>query len=361
MPEITKENIYKILEAGGRAPSGSNSQPWKFKVNGSQVEILALPEKDHPTLNFRNRGTWIAHGALIENIIIASSALGYKANITYHPLTPETKIIANITFNEAAIKNEENLYDAIFHRATNRKPYTNNPLTSQQKNELLTQADSISGGKFIIVENREKIQKLAKASSTNEILMLEDKNLHKLFFEEIVWTSQEEKQKMHGLYLKTMELKPPAEKMLRLLKNWKVMNLLAKLGMAKMVAKGNEQGYAACPAIGAIVINDDDNCFLTAGKIMERVWLTATKLGLSCHLMTGVIFLRQRLVENPNFVSKNHGTLIENSYQQMAQIAGINDKNKTLAMLIRIGQGGQPSDYSSKVPIKNLISTKDVF
>ena len=90
------EDIQKILEAGCRAPSGSNSQPWRFMVKDNQISIFALPEKDHPILNFRHRGTWVAHGALLENILITSSHLGYKTDVKLFPDKDYPKFIAKI-------------------------------------------------------------------------------------------------------------------------------------------------------------------------------------------------------------------------------------------------------------------------
>lgn len=76
---ISREVIQKILEAGAQAPSGSNSQPWRFEVAGGTISIIMLPEKDHPILNFRNRGTLLAHRALIENIVIAAAHYKLKS------------------------------------------------------------------------------------------------------------------------------------------------------------------------------------------------------------------------------------------------------------------------------------------
>ena len=90
-------NIKKIIEVAVNAPSGSNSQPWRFKVREGVIEIIAEPEKDHPILNFRNRGTWIAHGALIENIVILASAFGYKAGVSIFPNKNEKNITARIS------------------------------------------------------------------------------------------------------------------------------------------------------------------------------------------------------------------------------------------------------------------------
>ena len=67
------------------------------------------------------------------------------------------------------------------------------------------------GADVKFIEERVSIEVLAKASSANEIVMLENRDLHKLFFEEIVWSAEAEKKRGGGLYVKTMELKPPEQ------------------------------------------------------------------------------------------------------------------------------------------------------
>ena len=34
------EVVRKIIEAGIRAPSGDNCQPWRFEVRGSEVDVI---------------------------------------------------------------------------------------------------------------------------------------------------------------------------------------------------------------------------------------------------------------------------------------------------------------------------------
>jgi hypothetical protein len=351
---MDQEILFKILEAGAQAPSGSNSQPWKFKVTGNQIEVIALPEKDHPILNFRYRGTWVAHGALIENLLIAATAFGYKTNLELFPLSPACQTTAKITLLEDANQPKDELYEAIFTRATNRKPYADKTLTAEQKTRLTDQAKKIGIGEFRLIEDKPKINALAKASSTNEILLLGDRGLHELFVKEIVWTEKEEREKRTGLYLKTMELQPPQEKALQLFKHWQLMKFFNLFGAAKAIAKTNEKSYKASSAVAAIIINDNDNDFLSAGRIMERVWLEAAGMGLSCHLMSGILFFWQRLKNHPdNTFSPKHQKLISQAYAQIAAAVGITDPGKTIAILMRIGDGGRPSALSSRFPVKN--------
>ena len=341
------EDIRKILEAGCQAPSGGNSQPWRFRVRDTQIDVFALPEKDHPILNFRNRGTWVAHGALIENILIASSHLGYKAKFDLFPDKNNQKLTVRF-YLEKTTPREEPLYKAIWLRSTNRKPYRTNLLSQEQKSALLNAVKEIKGGEVKFIEEREKLKELGWAGSVNEIVMFENRALHKLVFDEIVWTKEEEQKKRKGLYVKTLELKPPQELGLRLFRFWPIMNVLNKSGLARIIAKENAGAYSSCALIGAIIVENRDEAFLTAGRIMERIWLQATEMKLSLHLITGVLFLWQRIrVGEAKKFSKKHINLINNAYKAMAQIFG--KPRGIIALLFRIGDGDEPSARSSKL------------
>jgi len=342
---ISREETQKILEAAINAPSGSNSQPWRFEFKDNKLYLIALPEKDHPILNYRNRGTWVAHGALIENILIAASAAGFSTDLKIFPDSSRPNVTAKIEFSKS-VPREEPLFSSISKRATNRKPYKNTPLTEEQKNIFIESTQKISGVEVKIIEDKKAIQQLAEAASINEVVTLENEKLHKLFFDEIVWTREEEERRGKGLYIKTMELKPPQQAALKLFRKWKVMNLFNKLKFARGIARGNSKTYASCSAMIGIIIKDNDADFITAGRAMERIWLEATRLGLSFHLLTGTLFYYQALAFKREIFSKEHREIIENAYNKTKKYLGVN--NETIALLFRVGYGGQPSALSIK-------------
>lgn len=344
-----RETISKILESAVYAPSGSNSQPWRFRVSDGLIYVYALPEKDHPVLNFRNRGTWVAHGALIENIAIASREFGYRADIELSPDRKDPKLTAKIRLEKAAV-NKDPLFSGMRLRTTNRKPYKTSPLAGEQKKEFLSVLDGPYLESVKLITDSDKMKALGEAMSINEVVMLDNQLLHKLFFNELVWSERDEKKKGTGLYLKTMELKPPQQFALRIFKHWPVMNLLNKVGLAKSIASDNAKGYASASAIGAILVENNDHAFITAGRAMERLWLKATGMGLSFHLVTGVLFLWQGITAGEaKGLSTEHIELIKNAYQKMASIYDVKD-DRIIALLFRLGYGGEPTARSSKLP-----------
>ena len=350
MKDGVREDIRTILQESMNAPSGSNSQPWKFRVRVGEIEVIAMPEKDHPILNFRNRGTWVAHGALLENILIAASAHGYRARCRAFPTPqrPNVTAVVSLTKGDPA---RNPLYDALPRRASNRKPYATEPLTTAEKESLLGAAADVGGGEVRLAEGPTALQSIGRALSVNEIVTLESETLHKLFVREVVWREKEERERGSGLLLRTMELAPPQRFMLKtFLRHWPVMRALNHIGAARGIAKGNAKTYAAAAAMGAIIIEDKDEAFLSAGRMMERIWLQVTTMGLSMQLFAGITFLAQR-ARSGSFpeIPQELVRLASNAYGELASAFGAGG-TRTIAIVFRIGRGNPPSAISPKRP-----------
>jgi len=345
---LPRDTAEKILHAAVQAPSGSNSQPWRFEVSEMHLSVVALPERDHPLLNVAHRGTWLAHGALIENIAVAAGHFGYRAEISIPENFSTSRRTAVIRFEKSAGKSEEDLYDAIFFRATNRKPYHNTELAPIDREALLEAGNAYSGVRCAFVEDRARRKVLGEAGSINEIVMLEHKPLHALFFKEIVWSEREEKERGGGLFAPTMELAPPERFMLKnAFRHWGMMKIASALGMARMIAKKNAATYATGSAMGALLVPDSDRAFLHAGRALERIWLSATHRGMSMHLITGTLFFAQRVMRGDTMgLKEKHVELIKNGYAAIASAFGAG--NDMIAVMFRLGVSDPPSARSWK-------------
>lgn len=344
-----KGTIQKILELAVYAPSGDNSQPWRFEVQENKIKIFNLPEKDNPILNVRQRGSYIAHGALMENISIIAPHFGYRAEIEIFPDGNLKDITAAVTLQES-VRRDDPLFSYISTRVTNRKYYQKRFLSDNEKSQLLEAANAVEGGKLKFVEDEENKRLLGETLSMAEKVSLETRPLHKLFFDDIVWSKKEEKEKQSGLYLKTLELPFPVQLLFRLIRYWPIMKIFNLIGFPKLAAKGNAVLYSSSSAIGIITAEGSDKSFINAGRIMQRVWLTSTKLGLNFQPVTGIIFLKQRVDEGDGqeLFSPENLKIINEAYEKIKSVFEIN--KGIAAMLFRIGDGGEPSARSSKKP-----------
>ena len=82
---VPQRHLREILEAAIRAPSGENCQPWRFVLKGESVELWNRPERDQSLYNWGQRASYMAHGAALENLVLAAGARGFGADVAYFP------------------------------------------------------------------------------------------------------------------------------------------------------------------------------------------------------------------------------------------------------------------------------------
>jgi nitroreductase len=345
MDNKMREDIEKILSISMNAPSGSNSQPWEFQVKDNVIEIIAHPEKDHPILNFNNRGTYIAHGALIENIEIASKYFGYEPQIELFPYKENLNITARIILSKTNPSNEV-LFEAISKRATNRKAYFKEKLNDNEINFLLEEINKFSNVEVIAINDGNKIKDIVKNLANDMVIYLQNKTLHELLFKEIIWTPKESTKE--GLYVKTLEVKAPQVFVFKLLKNWSISKFLVKRGLHYKIAEENYKIWSSTPLLISFNLKKDEpEDFINTGKCIENIWLRATKLNLGVHIITGILFLWQQLqFGKKEIFSKEDIEVIENSYTNILNL--LNLKDKLITAFLRIGKADPPSAFSFK-------------
>jgi hypothetical protein len=116
--------------------------------------------------------------------------------------------------------------------------------------------------------------------------------LRKLFVSDILWTDTDNRSGKQGLYIKTMELPPPARFLLRHITHPVVAKVANAIGFANIARLTNTQLYASAPAMGLITITEETPAaYIAAGRAFERVWLAAAGRGLAFHPVTGILFL----------------------------------------------------------------------
>ena len=344
---ISDETLKEILMHAVQAPSGDNSQPWEFELGQDTISIFNLPERDATLYNFRQQGSYLAHGAVVENIVIVGSHFGYRASV--QPFPGETNCTARVKFTQSN-STDEGLYSAIQKRATNRKPYEIVPLQSADRIAIEESILNVLDISLFIVEDRKKIEQLAGALSSNERLLMENRYLHDFLFGMIRWTREAELEKP-GLYIDTMELPPPVRFLFRyILCRWPLVCLLNIIGFSRLLPKQTVSLYQACSAVCAIVIKNLDNTsFLNAGRALQRLWLIATHRKLSLQPITAMPYLARRVqAGEANMFSKKHIDLIMQGHKQIADAFGITSDDH-IAMLFRIGYDDLPTAYSVKL------------
>lgn len=328
------------------APSGDNSQPWRFVVRDDGLHVYNVPGKDSSPYNFKERGSFFAHGALMENIVIASSPHGYEAAISLFPSDNDPSHVAKIKFEDAGAAKDP-LAPFIEARVTNRKPYRKMPLLPGHREALVRASERYPFGTLAIIEEPREIARVGKLVSLSDRLIFEDLHIHSAIFDSIRWTEAEE-EKRRGLFIGTLELPPPARLVFRMLKNDRVLRLLNRVGISRFIASQSAGVYGSSSALGMITMPDDTpEGFVGAGRLFERVWLRAAERGISIQPITALAYLAQRVAHGAaGDMDPGHRERIMRTERAIRDAFG--GPTGTIAMLFRMGYGGSPSARSRK-------------
>ena len=130
--------------------------------------------------------------------------------------------------------------------------------------------------------------------------------------------------------------------------------LLNAVGFSRLIARDNARLYASSGAIIAVTTERDTrHDFVTGGRIMERVGLTAARHGLHVHPVTGVLFLMHRIAAgDTSELSDVSVGLLSRAHERIRSTFGM--QHGTIVMLFRVGKAGEPSARSSRLPPRIL-------
>ena len=129
-----KTDFIQIANYASKAPSGHNTQPWKFHITDGTITVLPNLEVALPVVDRNNRELFISLGCAVENLCIAASYFGYTTHIIECSIEA---IILELTKNN--LKIEDPLFHQIEKRQTNRNIYNGNKISEG----ILQQLESI--------------------------------------------------------------------------------------------------------------------------------------------------------------------------------------------------------------------------
>ena len=351
-----QQDIAKIIQDGVQAPSGENCQPWKFIVQGNKISIFNIPEADMSLYNSQQKGSYIAHGALLENMLISGKKYGYTLDITLFPNKDEESHVSDVVIIKSTHPHESSLYEAIYKRCTNRKDFTGEKLTEIEKKELIDSAEDLGFTTFTIIDDEAHMQTLGAALATNERVLFENKKLHNFFYDHILWNKKDE-DKAGGFYIDTLEFLPHQLRGVKLFKNWFVLTLLNRvLKVSKMISKENGDKYAASGTFGAMSMKGTTHAdYVNLGRSLERLWLTATAHGIAMHPCNGTIYLMGHIKDNgTSDFTGEHLTIIEKSYNDIVKTFSATDAH--IGFIFRMGKADSPTARAKRItPVVDYI------
>jgi nitroreductase len=281
----TNDGPLALVRAAILAASPHNTQPWLFKVNDSSIELHIDTQRNVGALDPYLREEHIGIGCALENLMLAAPANEYAAiatlqpgNLEGIPADPRPRLVARVDL--ASGKRDENeLYNAIPRRHTNRGPYDPHkpipPDFLEALGRLPGDDTDVKLFLFTAEADRKRIAEVSSAANT-EIYSDPDVRRGSERWVRMKWSSVQEDR--DGLTTDAFGLPPIANAVVKMMTP----------GMLRWAGSQSEKnGYLnlmlSAPLIGFIAVRDryeQEQC-LQAGRIWQRAHLLAAARGLA--------------------------------------------------------------------------------
>lgn len=353
MPNV----VEQILDLARWAPSGDNTQPWRFEiVDERHVVVHGFDTRDHCVYDLDGHSSQIAVGALLETIAIAASGHGLQTHIVRRPDTPETHLLFDISFAADPGIQPNPLIPLIPLRSVQRRALRTRSLTSEEKQALAASAGQ--GWRVIWLEGPAGRWRAARLMFANAKLRLTLPEAYAVHRSVIEWNARFSEDRVPD---QAVGLDPLTLKLMRwVMQSWRRVEFFNTY-LAGTLAPRIQLDLIPALACGAhfVIVAErppetlDDH--VAAGRAMQRFWLTATRLGLQLQpeltplIFAGYVRAGRRFSAAPG--------AWERAQRLAARLEGLigTAQCQRAVFMGRIGAGQAPRARSTRLPLARLL------
>jgi hypothetical protein len=174
------EKLTFLLRYAVLAPSGHNTQPWLFNVQGDTVELYADRTQALAVVDPEDRALTISCGAVLFNLRVALRRFGYRDD-TYDllPDPEDADLLARgrLVEGESPSPDEEALFEAIPKRRTTRAAYDERDVPIELQREL--ERDAVREGAWLHLVSDAERRTIAELIAEGDRAQMADKRFRR--------------------------------------------------------------------------------------------------------------------------------------------------------------------------------------
>ena len=153
--------IRDLVRYAALAPSGHNTQPWRFQVSERELAILPDFTRRTPVVDPDDHHLWVSLGCAAETLAISANQLGRGGELQLGG-PDRNRLIYSLGSEN---RRDPELFAAIPHRQSTRSVYTGQRATTAQL-ELLTKAAQTGGVAMALITAPPMLDRLADLVAT---------------------------------------------------------------------------------------------------------------------------------------------------------------------------------------------------
>ena len=159
--------IGALLRYATLAPSGHNTQPWQFRVDGNRISISPDLTRRTPIVDPDNHHLFASLGCAAENLALSCGARGRPADLSFDPYDGGS---VQCLLGAGPLR-ASSLFDAIPKRQSSRNIYDGKPVSNTDL-RALTDAAAMPGVDLILITDRpviSQVRDLVIAGNTTQM------------------------------------------------------------------------------------------------------------------------------------------------------------------------------------------------
>lgn len=349
--------IARILDLARWAPSGDNTQPWRFEIVGNnQIVIHGHDTRDWCVYDFEGHASHMAHGALLETLRIAATGFGLDANWALRPESTERTPLFDVHFTTHSQGKVDELFPYITQRVVQRRPMSTSPIDQADIEALSAAVGPRYELRFFTSwSERSKVAGLLWRNAYIRLTCREAYEVHK---EVIDWGRKFSKDRIPQ---HAVGVDPATAVLMRwVMADWRRVKFFNRYLFGTITPRVQLDLLPALLCAGHILLRPKAalvslNNYVEAGVAMQRLWLTTTKIGLYLQPeMTPVIFRwyvnESRSISIQNGIDASARDLARH-FENIAE-AGPSDP---FAFFCRIGRSVAPVSRSTRQEVADLL------
>ena len=347
-----------VLDLARWAPSGDNTQPWRFVVKSdTEIEVHGYDTRSHCVYDLDGAASQFAHGALLETIALAATRFGAKADIAMASADSSGHIVYRVRLVPTPNVVEDPLVPSITERVVQRRPLSPKALSAGDKAAL---ESAVAPYRIVWMDDLGKRWQMAALNAFSAHIRLtipEAFAVHKATIEWDVTTSED---KMPSPSLGAPWFFEPV--MRSAMSSWETVDFLNRyLGgtiMPRILLDWMPGLFCSSHfALLAPTRPQGPANYVDAGRAAQRLWLTATRLGFQAQpLYTPLVFANYAR-EQRNFTVVDAAKARARSVlARLEEIFGSEPAQRAV-FLGRMGPARAVKGRSLRLPLKTLAVT----
>ena len=274
--------MEQILDLARWAPSGDNSQPWRFEIiDGLKVVVHGFDTREHVVYDLDGRPSQISLGALLETMSIAASVHGLSMQVRRREDFPDTTPTFDVQFFADSTRRLDPLVASITERSVQRRRMSTRALTQSEKKTL---EESVGTDYRILwLEGFQHRFRTARLMFRNAKLRLTMPEAYRVHRDAIQWCARFSEDRVPD---QALGIDPFTARLMRyVMVSWRRVEFFNTY-LAGTWAPRIQMDFIPSLACAAHFVikaqrkptSVDD--FVAAGRAVQRCWLTLTQLGL---------------------------------------------------------------------------------